>query len=473
MLTRREFIKSGSTLAAGLSIVPRNVLGRGFVPPSDQLNIAIVGVGGKGEVHVEETVAGKERLAVFCDVDDDRAGAMYKKHPDVKRYKDYRVMLEKEKGLDGVIVCTPDHMHAVIAMAAMQMGKHVYVEKPLAHDVYEVRMMTEAARRYKVMTQMGNQGSSMDGVRNISEWIAAGLIGDVTRVHTWTNRPVWPQGVPTPTGKNKIPATLDWDLWLGTAKERDYNPAFLPFKWRGFWSYGTGALGDMACHIMDPVFRALKLMYPVSVEASTAQVWVGDFTEAYYPDSCPPASTIYYQFPARENMPPVELIWYDGGILPKRPAELLPNEMMGSWDGGCIFEGSKGKIMCGLFGLDAKLLPTNLMKDFVPPPQTLTRITDSHQVNWFKAIKTGEPASSNFDYSGPLSEAVLMGNLAIRSYDYRRLQAGKKEGDWAPYDYPGRNLTLIWDGPNMKITNFDEANSFVKREYRAGWSLGV
>ena len=465
---RRKFVKQTTLAATGIMIVPRYVLGRGYTPPSDKVNVAGIGVGGRGAAVLRALES--QNIVALCDVDDRRAADTYKRYDKAARYKDFRKMLDKQKDIDAVVVATPDHVHAVAAMAAMQLGKHVYVEKPLTHDIYEARMLTQAAAKYKVVTQMGNQGSSKDGIRETQEIIDAGIIGEVTKVQVWTNRPVWPQGVPTPTGKYEVPKELDWDLWLGPAPYRDYNPNYLPFKWRGWWDFGTGALGDMGCHFLDSPFKALRLKYPVAAEASAAQVWSGDFFEADYRDSCPPASKVHIYFPERGEMPPVEIVWYDGGIQPQRPEELGPNEPFGEWDGGILFEGSKGKMMCGIFGSNPTLLPTKVNKYFQKPEPTLPRISESHQMNWINGILHGTPTTSSFDYAGPFTEMVLMGNLAVRCFNMKRLKPGKKPGDWAPYEYPGR-LRLQWDGDNMKVTNFDPANDWVKREYRKGWSL--
>ena len=341
------------------------MLGKGFISPSDKLNIAAIGAGGKGIVNLTNSWnKGADNIFALCDVDDRQAEEARKKWPKANYYKDYREMLSKEgKSIDAVIVSTPDHMHYVQTIAAMEMGKHVYTEKPLTHDIAEARLLTEAEQKYKVVTQMGNQGSSGDDTRKIETWVQDGLIGDITTVHVWTNRPTWPQGIPTPTEKQPIPAEVAWDLWLGTAPFRDFNNIYLPANWRGWWDYGTGALGDMGCHFMDVPFRALKLGYPEAVECSVGSVYTGFFQEANYPDSCPPSAKIHIQFPARATMPAVEMIWYDGGIKPKRPVELLPDEEMAEWDGGIIFEGTKGKIMAGLFGRNPTLLPTRLMKE--------------------------------------------------------------------------------------------------------------
>jgi len=332
----------------------------------------------------------------------------------------------------------------------MRMGKHVYVQKPLTYSVYEARMLTEAARKYKVATQMGNQGHSGEGVRLICEWIWDGAIGPVREVHTWTNRPVWPQGIGRPKDMPPVPATLDWDLWLGPAPYRPYNPAYLPFNWRAWLDFGTGALGDMACHIMDTPFWALKLGYPTSVEATHSydvrEMWKrADNKETY-----PRASIVRYKFPARGDMPPVKLTWYDGGLLPPRPEDLEPGRKLP--ESGSIFIGDKGKIMCETYGGSPRLIPETKMKEYKRPAKTIPRITngvDGHEQNWVDACKGGEPACSNFDYSGPLTETVVMGNLAILN--------------------PGRTLT--WDGENMRVTNLPEANEHIHREYRNGWTL--
>jgi hypothetical protein len=409
----------------------------------------------------------KAKIAFLCDVDDRMAVDSKKNFPDAKYYKDFRVMLDKErKNFDAVTVSTPDHTHAVIAMAAMQRGKHVYVQKPLTHDIYEARMLAEAAKKYKVVTQMGNQYASADNVRIAREYIDAGLIGDVTRVQTWTNRPVWPQGVPAPTGTFDVPAELDWNLWLGPAKEIPYNPAYLPFNWRGWWSFGTGALGDMACHIMDAAFRILPIDFPTEVECSTTTAWSGFFKEASYLESCPASSIIHMKFPRKDGKGDIRFTWMDGGLLPQRPEELLPEEKLGDGNGGYIFEGTKGKLM-GNYAVPPTLLPSKRMKEETLPKPTIERIPGAeagHYTQWVDACLAGYgkvQLSSPFEYAGPFTEAVLMGNLALRSY------AIKNEKD-----YPGRKK-LLWDAKNMKITNFDEANQFVKRQYREGWSLGV
>lgn len=467
--SRRKFIKQTVLAASAFTIVPRFVLGgNGFLAPSDTLYVAGIGVGGKGTVDMVGIAKNpKAKIAFLCDVDDRQAVKSRENFPAAKYYKDFRLMLDKEsKNIDAVAVTTADHTHAVAAMAAMQRGKHVYVQKPLTHDIYEARMLTEAAKKYKVVTQMGNQFASADYVRTTKEWVDAGLIGDVTNVLTWSTRPVWPQGIPAPAGKHEIPSELDWDLWLGPAKEIDYNPAYHPFNWRGWWSFGTGALGDMACHIMDPAFRILPIDYPSEVECSTTTAWSDFFKMADYKESCPASSIIHMKFPRTDGKGNITLTWMDGGLVPKRPEELLPDEVMGGGDlgNGYIFEGTKGKLMAN-YNMAPVLLPTSRMKEVAFPKQSIPRIPGGeagHYTEWVDACVAGygkKQLSSPFEYAGPFTEAVLMGNLAIRSYSMKTDKG-----------FPGRKK-LLWDAKNMKITNFDDANQFVKCEYRAGWTL--
>jgi predicted dehydrogenase len=467
--SRRKFIKNAAVAGAAFTILPRFVLGgKGFVPPSDTVYIAGIGVGGKGTSDLTGVAKNSAARVVFlCDVDDRMAVDSKKNFPEAKYYKDFREMLDKEaKGIDAVTISTPDHTHAAAAMFAMNRGKHVYVQKPLTWSIFEARTLAETAKKNKIVTQMGNQFASADHVRLAKEMVDAGLIGDVKNVLAWTNRPVWPQGVPTPTGKHEVPKELDWDLWLGPAKPIDYNPAYLPFNWRGWWNFGTGALGDMGCHVMDAAFRILPIDFPTEVECSTTTEWAGFFDQAHYDESCPASSIIHLKFPRKDGKGNINLTWMDGGLLPKRPEELLPNEQMGDWDGGYIFEGTKGKLM-GNYNTSPVLLPTSRMKDIKLPKQTIARVPggpDGHYTQWVDAVKAGYgkmQLSSPFDYAGPFTEAVIMGNLALRSYAMR---GPNGEG------FPGRKK-LLWDAKNMKITNFDEANQFVKREYRQGWSL--
>jgi predicted dehydrogenase len=466
--TRRDFLRNSSLAAAGFFIVPRHVLGKGFVAPSDKLNIAGIGAGGKGAGDLAEFAkSANVNIVAFCDVDEAQAAGSVKRFPKAGFYYDYREMLEKEKNnIDAVSVSTPDHTHAVATLAAMQLGKHVYVQKPLTHDIYEARMLTEAAKRYKVVTQMGNQGGSGDGVRLMKEWYNAGLIGEVKQVHAWTNRPVWPQGLAKPSGTHPVPASMKWDLWIGPSAYEKYNPAYHPFSWRGWWAFGTGALGDMACHIMDPVYRILPILYPNEVECSIPNQYTAAWTEAGFADSCPPASIIHLNYPTNDKKGNIKVTWMDGGLLPQRPEELLPDEPMGNWDGGVIFEGTKGKMMCSCYGADPKLLPVQRMKEVSFPKPTLKRVPEGHYLQWVNACIAGYgkvELSSPFEYAGPFTESILMGNLAIRA---SMIKNPKLKG-WED-KYLGRKK-LLWDAANMKITNFDEANQFVKREYRTGW----
>jgi predicted dehydrogenase len=470
--SRRDFVRNTSLAAAGFFIVPRHVLGRGYIAPSDKLNIAGIGVGGKGKSDLQEFAKSPHaNIVALCDVDDRQAVDSRKRFPNAKYYKDFREMLDKEKNnIDACSISTPDNTHAVATIAAMQLGKHVYTQKPLTHDIYEARMLTEAAKKYKVVTQMGNQGGSGDGVRKMKEIVNAGMIGEVHTVHCWTNRPVWPQGIPTPTGTHTVPAELDWNLWIGPAAMIDYNPAYLPFNWRGWWAFGTGALGDMACHIMDPVFRILPIDYPTDVEASLATIWKEMWNDAANPDSCPPSSIIRLTYPRKDGKGKIKVSWYDGGLLPQRPDELEPDEKMGNWDGGVIFEGTKGKIMADCYGGNPRLLPTKLMKEKTMPKETIKRVPEGHYVQWVNACIAGYgkgETSSPFEFAGPFTESILIGNLAIRSF----MMKNPNLKGWDD-KYLGRKR-LVWDAKNMKITNFDEANQFVKRAYRDGWSLGV
>lgn len=483
-ISRKNFIKKIGLAGAAFTFVPRHVLGgKGFTAPSDTLYIAGIGAGGKGTSNLRNfTDHPQAKIAFLCDVDDRRAVNSRTSFPEAPYYKDYREMLDNEhKGIDAVCVSTPDHNHAVQAMAAMQLGKHVYVEKPLTHDIYEARMLTEAAEKYKVVTQMGNQGASGEGVRLMADWYEAGLIGEVHTVKVWTDRPVWPQGIPWSKEIAPVPPELDWDLWLGTAPQKDYINNLVPFNWRGWWDYGTGALGDMACHLIEAPFTVLGLGYPDRVECSVGSVYVGEFRRGYFPESCPPSSHIVLNFPANESRKAVKLQWMDGGIQPERPEELGPNETMGGGGNGVLIIGDKGKMMCDTYGSNPRLLPTSLTET-TTVPQTVARVPEGHYQQWVAGCVAGygeTKLSSSFDLAGPLTESILMGNLAIRSYDiqehykevYTDAEGLEQERDRTRY--PGRNIQLLWDGPNMRITNFEPANQFVKREYRDGWSLGV
>lgn len=465
--SRRSFLKNAAIAAAGITILPRHVLGGvGYTAPSDKLVIAGIGVGGKGESDIKSFYdSGKAEIAFLCDVDDRRAANTVKRFPKAKYYKDYREMLDKEhKSIDAVSVSGPDHNHAIHALAAMQLGKHVYVQKPLAHDVWEARVLTDAAKKYKVVTQMGNQGASNDGPRQIREWYEAGIIGDVHTVYCWTDRPVWPQGIAWPTQKAEIPKELDWDLWLGTAPQKDYVDKLVPFNWRGWWDYGTGALGDMGCHLLEVPFSVLGLSYIQDVQASVGSVYVDEFKRGVFPESCPPSSHATMTFPkAERTQGPVTLHWMDGGIQPTRPEELEPNEIFGDGGNGILMIGTKGKILADTYGDNARLLPTTRKEQIAQKYDRVPGQASGHYGQWVEACLAGYgnmPVSAPFEISGPLTEALLMANLAIRGSDMN-----------IDGNYPARNLKLVWDNNAMKVTNFDAVNQFVKREYRKGWEL--
>jgi predicted dehydrogenase len=476
--SRREFLRNTAITAAGFIILPRHVLGgKGFIAPSDRLIIAGVGVGGKGQSDIANFFkSGKADIGFLCDVDDRRAATSVKNFPKAKYYQDFREMYDKEsKNFDAVSVSTPDHNHAIQALGAMQLGKHVYVQKPLTHDVHEARVLTDAATRYKVVTQMGNQGASGDGVRQLIDWYNAGKIGKVHTVYCWTDRPIWPQGIPWPSQKADVPKGLNWDLWLGTAPYKDYVEKIVPFNWRGWWDYGTGALGDMGCHIMAPAFSVLDLKYVNDVQASVGSVYVDEFKRGFFPESCPPSSHITLTFPKTpKTKGEVKVHWMDGGIQPERPEELGPNEVFGDGGNGTLFIGTKGKMMCGTYGANPQLLPTSRTKE-VTVKQTIARVpggAEGHYAQWVEACIAGygnKEVSSPFSTAGPLTEALLMANLAIRGADVRKPRTDGRTG----FTYPGRNIKLVWDNNNMRVTNFDDVNQFVKREYRKGWTLGA
>lgn len=466
---RRSFVKKSLLAGAAFTIVPRSVLGgKGYVPPSDTLYIAGIGVGGKGRSDLASFAKHKQvKVAFLCDVDNERASRSVQRFGKAKYFQDYRKMFDDfSDDIDAVSVSTPDHNHAVQTLAAMQRGKHVFVQKPLTHDIYEARMLTEAATKYRVVTQMGNQGASGDGVRLMKEWFEADQIGDVEEVYVWTDRPVWPQGIPWPASNASIPQHLNWDLWLGTAPYKKYIDKLVPFNWRGWWDYGTGALGDMGCHLIEPAFSVLGLGYPTAVQASVGSVYVDEFQRGYFPDSCPPSSHVIFDFQVKGKE--IKLHWMDGGIQPMRPDELGPNEVMGDGGNGMLIVGSSGKMMCGTYGANPQLLPTQKTSE-VSVPEKYDRVPEGHYLQWVNACLAGygnASCSSDFSIAGKLTETILMGNLAIRSHDIRTPKAGNR------FDFPGRNIKLIWDGENMNVTNFDEANAFVRRTYREGWKLG-
>ncbi len=478
---RRKFLKNSVLAAGSFFIVPRHVLGKGFIAPSDRLNIAAIGAGGKGQSDIMNAWNnGANNVVALCDVDTARAKGSITAFPNSKFYKDFRVMLEEMKDtIDAVTISTPDHTHAVAAMAAMQLGMHVYVQKPLTHNIQEARTLTEAARKYKVVSQMGNQGASNPSQKVMMDWLDKGLIGKVYEVHIWTNRPVWPQGIPVPTDKPPLIESMnktDWDLWVGPAQWVDYHPLYHPFKWRGWWNFGTGALGDMGCHLIDPAFRVLGLGYPTEVECSVGQVFIKDWVPEYIPEGCPPSSSVQLKFPATtRNKSEVTMYWTDGGIRPFHPALIPANESLAEADSsnGVIMIGKKGIMTCGTYGNQPKLYLKNGDKIEMPVPDPAVKILPEygHQISWTEACKAGFGSkqhlalTSSFDYAGPLTETVLMGNLAIRSYNLR-----KQSTNGRGFDYYGRTK-LLWDGQNTKITNFEDANQFVSRTYREGWKL--
>jgi predicted dehydrogenase len=477
--SRRNFIKNASVAAASFYIVPRHVLGKGFTAPSDKLNIMGIGAGGKGYSDIMSSFnKGAENIVALVDVDDRQSAKARKELPNAKYYKDFRKALETEgSNVDAVIVSTPDHTHTTIAMAAMNRGKHVYVQKPLTHDIFEARMMTEKAREMKVVTQMGNQGSSGDGVRQMMEWFDAGVIGKVHTVQVWTNRPVWPQGNPMPKPDDSLkPKDLDWNLWLGPSEYKPYIPNMHPFNWRGWWDYGTGALGDVGCHLIDIPFRTLGLKYPTDAECSVASVYSKMWSPDYNPEGCPASSFITLHFGATtKSKSPIEMTWSDGGIRPSHPDIIPANEDIGGTNGsnGVLIIGEKGIITTNINDsspMMPKLFLNDGTKELGPDLPKDMESEYGHQRRWVDACKAGFKSkehlglTSSFDYAGPMTETVLMGNLAIRSYMLR------KENSKGQMEFFARKK-LLWDGENMRITNLEEANQFVGRTYREGWKV--
>jgi predicted dehydrogenase len=444
-ISRRQFV--ASTTATGLlGLVPRSVFGApAQTPPGGKLNIAVVGLGWMGSKNV--LTCANENIVALCDVDHAFAAPSFKAFPKAAVYKDYRVMLEKQKDIDAVLIATPDHTHAVIAMAAMQAGKHVFCQKPLTHDIHESRMLAKAAKEAGVVTQMGIQGHSAEGLRLICEWIWAGAIGTVREVDAWCGLSYSPHGhswwssplSDRPKDGMPVPADLDWDLWLGPAAERPYHKGYHPMVWRCWWDFGCGMMGDRGAHTLDSVKSALKLGAPTSIEGSGI---VGGNAEVH-----PDKAVVVYQFPEREGFPPLKLTWYEGQP-PPRPEELEEGREL-AYDGGVLFKGDKGTIMCGVYGDSPRLIPETAMKAYQRPEKTLPRIKGSHEQNWIDAIKAGTKASADFSYSGPLTELALLGNLAKR--------------------FP--NQKLLWDNELMRVTNLEAANEWVRRPSRKGWSL--
>ena len=437
-ISRRNFIGRTAAATAGFTILPSYVVsGLGHTPPSDKLNIAGIGVGGMGFGNLKNMES--ENIVALCDVDWKYSERVFEHFPKAKKYKDFRKMYEEMgKSIDAVVVATADHTHAIIAAYAITMGKHVYVQKPLTHTVYESRLLTKLAEKYKVATSMGNQGSSGEGVNLTTEWLWNGEIGEVKKVEAFTDRPIWPQGLNRPSEEMTVPDTLDWDLFIGTAPMRPYNEAYHPWSWRGWWDFGTGALGDMACHILHPVFVGLSLKYPIKAQGSSTLLLT---------DCAPTAEMVNLTFPARSKpkgmkakLPEVEVTWYDGGLQPKKPEGWPDGKNMNNAGGGVIFHGTKDKLICGCYGKDPWLLSGR-----VPDaPKFRRRIEASHEQDWIRACKENPEnrveTASPFSEAGPFNEMVVMGVLAVR------LQ--------------GLNKELIWDGENMKFTNINDNEAF-------------
>jgi len=437
--TRRQFLHyvaaTGVGYWAGTSLAPR------ALSANDKLNVAFIGAGGQGGSNLNNIARLGENIVALCDVDEERARDAFNRFPQAKKYNDFRKMLEEMgKSIDAVVVSTPDHTHAVAAVTAMKMGKHVYCEKPLTHSVYEARVMRETAARMKVATQMGNQGTSFEGLRRGVEAVQDGIVGPIREVHVWTNRPIWPQGIDRPKDTPPVPATLHWDLWLGPAPERPYHPAYVPFRWRGWWDFGTGALGDMGCHTANLPYMALKLTAPVAIEAEAS---------AFNNETYPTWAIVRYEFPERNGMPPVRLTWYEGSRNGKRvlpPNELFQGQKVS--DSGCLMVGERGTLFSpDDYGARIFLLKDGHSQELTGSLKKLPR-SPVHHAKWVQACKGGPKAMSNFDYAGPLTEFILLGNVAIRA-----------------------KMRLEWDAENLKVKNCPDAEAYVRREYRRGWTL--
>ena len=436
-LTRREFIKAttgvGAVIATGCKtsrVVDRHIIGS-----NSRLNVAMIGAGGQGAGNTN-MLADHADIVALCDVDLNRLAKQAAQYPKAQTYQNWRECLD-QPAIDAVCVSTPDHNHAVISMEAIKRGMHVYCEKPLTHSVYEARMLTEAARQYKTVTQMGNAGHAGEPIRRLCEMVWNGAIGPVRQAHAWSNRPSWPQAIDRPTDPSPVPTHLDWDLWLGPAPNRPYHPCYHPHNWRGWWDFGTGALGDMGCHIIDYVYSALKLKHPLTVEAESSPVFA---------ETGPLWSIVTYQFSSRSDMPPVTLKWYDGQKLPPRPAELEAERSLPS--NGIMLEGDDGKILMS-HGGGPRIIPEKKMKEYKLPPKTIPRSPGNHQ-EWVEACVAHDPemAKGNWDYSGPLTETVLLGNLAVRSEN-----------------------KIEWHPDQLKVKKSKRGAQLLRRKYRKGWRL--
>ena len=445
--SRRVFVKQ-SAIAAGAvaaaTVVPRQVLGGPRqIAPSEKMNIAGIGIGGMGAGNLRNMET--DNIVALCDVDKNYAGGTIRRYPDAKFYVDFREMLDKQKDIDGVMIATPDHTHAVISMAAMRAGKHVYCQKPLTHNVYEARTLAKTAKETGVATQMGIQGHSGEGIRLICEWIWAGLIGEVREVDAYCSLTYYPWGHASwssqwsqrPKETPPVPTELDWDLWIGPAQMRPYHRAYHPRTWRCWWDFGSGMMGDRGVHTFDPIFWPLKLTAPTSIDATTC----GNTPEVH-----PLSAIVTYHFPARDDLPPVKLTWYEG-TRPPRPADLEDGRKLPA-EGGVVFKGTKGSIMCGVYGNSPRIIPEAKMQAAERPERTIPRVQGSHEQDWIRACKSGEPAGADFSYSGPLAETCCLGNIAQRV-----------------------DTRIEWDAENMKVTNLPDANKYVQEEYRTGWEL--
>jgi predicted dehydrogenase len=450
-VTRRDFVKTSTAAAVGIAGFPAFIRAQRSHSPNDKLNIASLGPGGAGFGVVRD--AKDENIVALCDVDAERAGNQFKR--DVERdpnanlhyrnapmFDDYRKMFDKMANqIDAVSVGIPDHAHFPAAMAALALGKHVFVQKPLTHTIWEARTLARTAREKGVMSQMGNQGHTYEGCRVLKEWVDSGVLGEVREVHSWTNRPVWAH-VKGPVDHSKmipvVPSTLNWDAWLCSSAAREYDPTYLPFVWRDWWDFGTGALGDMGCHVMDGSYYALGLTAPTAIEASSS---------GCNEHGAPTSSVVTYYFPARGKMPPVKYTWSDGNLLPCLPPEFEMGRKLPAGSGTFIY-GSKAIVLTDEYNQSMRIIPETKMAEMASslPPKTIPRVEGGPVLEWIRAIKGGPKAGSNFDYSGPLSEVILLGNIALRV---------------------GRRIE--WDAENMVITNIPEANRYIKKEYRPGW----
>jgi predicted dehydrogenase len=441
-LSRRRFLASGAGLVAGsFALAPVRILGRGGEPPSDRLNLVFVGVGGRGAANLAE-LAG-ENVIGLCDVDESRAAEARRQHPKARFDRDFRRLLDAVgREADGVVISTPDHTHAVVALRALQMGKHVYCEKPLGHSLGEIRRLTLAAREARVATQLGNQGHSSESIRTFCEMIRAGALGPVREVHAFAQNSYCPREYRTrPPETPPVPPGLDWDLWLGPAPARPYHPVYHPGKWRGWVDFGTGIVGDWVCHVLDPIFWALELDAPVAVTARALEY----DDPRVRAETFPPGCVIVYEFPARGERPPVKVTWYEGACPPPRPAELEPARQLPQF--GAIIVGDRGKALHGSHGAGGwQLLPRARDQAYQRPPPSLPRVP-GHHADWVRACKGGPVASANWNYGGLLAEVALLGVLAQR-FNGQRLE---------------------WDARNLRVTNFPPANAFIDPPYREGW----